>query len=80
MSFKALNLLKAEANGTSAESMTYPMIGVGPGVGKQKWCPVADRHCLKEECAWWEKIMGKCSQVVLPYLAAHAKRLEESRE
>ncbi len=26
---------------------------------------IAERDCLKEECAWWDKVMGRCCIPVL---------------
>ncbi len=72
--WKAYNLLRVEAARTSAEFTTYPMIGVGLDVAKEKWCPIADRHCLREGCAWWDANYKTCYQN-LPGLI-QAKRWE----
>ena len=51
-------------------SLTALILEVMEIVTKEKWCPIADRHCLKEECMWWSSEYNSCNQNVPVYVLA----------
>ena len=50
--------------------MTALILEVMEIVSKEKWCPVGDRHCVKEECMWWNTDYISCNQNVPAYVMA----------